>query len=328
MLNLSGLLQTVDTHTMGEPTRIVLKGIPRLTAGTMWEKKQELEEKFDHLRKLLMNEPRGHSDMFGAFITEPCHQECDLGVVFADTGGYLNMCGHGTIGVVTAGISLGIIEKKEVVSLDTPAGVIQCKVTFNNDQVAQVSFQNVPSFIYKKDVTVDIEGIGDITLDIAYGGNFFAILNAAQLQKPLTLENTSYLAELGIKIRDKVNEEVRIVHPDIPNITTVDLVEFSVKLEENNYRNVVVFGDGQIDRSPCGTGTSAKLALLDLPVGGQMRHESIIDTYFTARVLERTTVGHHEAIVPEISGSAWITGFHQFILDHTDPFEQGFLIKK
>lgn len=326
MINLAGLLQTVDTHTMGEPTRIVLKGIPRLNTGTMWDKKRELEEKFDHIRKVLMNEPRGHSDMFGAFITEPCHEKCDVGVVFADTGGYLNMCGHGTIAVVTAGISLGFIEKKEDVSLDTPAGIIECKVTFDNDNVTQVSFRNVPSFVYDRNLTIMIEEVGELTLDIAYGGNFFAILDAGQIQKSLTLENSSYLADLGLKIRDQVNEDVKIAHPDNPNINTVDLVEFSEKIDDNNYRNVVVFGGGQIDRSPCGTGTSAKLALLDLPVGEEMRHESIIDSYFTAQVLEKTNVDRYKAIVPEISGSAWITGFHQFVLDYNDPFKQGFLI--
>src|SRR5699024_9759029 len=165
---------------MGEPTRIVVKGIPRLTASTMWGKKQELEEKFDHLRKVLMNEPRGNSAVFGALITESSNEECDIGVVFADTGGYLNMCGHGTIGVLTAGIALGIIEKKEAVSIDTPAGIIHCYISIENGKITHVSFRNVPSFVYKKNISVWIDEIGELKLDIAFGGNFFAILDANQ----------------------------------------------------------------------------------------------------------------------------------------------------
>lgn len=326
MINISSLLQAVDTHTVGEPTRIILKGIPKLETNTMWDKKQELEEKFDHLRAVLMNEPRGHSNMFGAFITEPCNKNCDLGVVFANTKGYLNMCGHGTIAVVTAGISLGMIEKKEKVLLDTPAGIISCHVTFENEKVKRVSFHNAPAFVYRRNLTVKIEENLELTLDISYGGNFFAILDATQLSLSISLNNAEKFIDLGMKIKDAVNKQITISHPDYPHINTVDLVEFSEQVEDNYYRNVVVFGNGQIDRSPCGTGTSAKLALLNFPVGEQMKHESIIGTSFTASVVKQTKVGHFNAIIPQVSGSAWITGFHQFVIDQDDPFKHGFSV--
>ena len=327
MVKLENYIRTIDAHTMGEAARIVVDGIPTIHGETMMQKKQYMQSEMDYIRKLLMHEPRGHLNMFGAILTKPFHSECDLGVLFMDSGGYLNMCGHGTIAAVTVAIDQGIITKKDIVHLDTPSGVVKCFVAYENEKVKEVSFINVPAFIFKKNVSVLVKDVGDVTVDIAFGGSFFAIVDAAQFNLKLTIEEQDKIADLGVKIRKAVNEQLEIAHPEIPDITTVDLVEFSSKVKENHYRNTVVFGDGQIDRSPCGTGTCAKLATLDLEIGEQIIQESIIGSKFKGSIVEFTEVQDTQAIIPKITGAAWITGIHQFSLDATDPYEEGFLLK-
>lgn len=320
-------IETIDAHTMGEAARIVIDGIPEIPGKTMMEKKQYMQSNMDQIRKLLMHEPRGHLNMFGAILTKPCHSECDLGVLFMDSGGYLNMCGHGTIASVTLAINYGLIAKKERVLLDTPSGLVECFVTYENDKVNEVSFVNVPAFLFEKDVSVLVEGVGLVNMDIAFGGSFFAIVDAKQFGFELAIEEQDEIAELGMAIRKAVNKHLSIQHPEIPEINTVDLVEFSLKVADNHYKNTVVFGDGQIDRSPCGTGTCAKLSTLDLIPGESIIQESIIGSKFLGTVVDHTKVGSIQAIIPKITGSAWMTGIHKFLLEETDPFAEGFLLK-
>lgn len=320
-------IQTIDAHTMGEAARIVVDGIPKIQAHSMMEKKLYMQSEMDDVRKLLMHEPRGHLNMFGAILTEPCSPECDLGVLFMDSGGYLNMCGHGTIATVTVAINNGLIPKKDKVLLDTPSGLVECHVVFKNEKVKEVSFINVPAFLFKKNSTVLVENIGYVNMDIAFGGSFFAIVDAKQFNLKLNIEEQDKIAELGMAIRKAANEQLAVSHPKIPEINTIDLVEFSLELGRHYYRNAVVFGNGQIDRSPCGTGTCAKLSTLNLKLGEQIIQESIIGSTFKGSVVDYIRVQNYEAIIPRITGSAWITGIHKFSLDETDPYKEGFLLK-
>lgn len=327
MVKLDNYIKTIDAHTMGEAARIVVEGIPTIQGKTMMDKKQYMQSDMDHLRKLLMHEPRGHLNMFGAILTQPYNSGCDLGVLFMDSGGYLNMCGHGTIAAVTIAINQGIIEKKDIVHMDTPSGVVECHVTYENGKVNEVAFINVPAFLLKQNVSVLVEDIGSVTLDISFGGSFFAIVDANQFNLKLDIDEQDEIARLGVAIRKAVNEQLEIAHPEIPAINTVDLVEFSLQVGEGHYKNTVVFGDGQIDRSPCGTGTCAKLATLDLEIGSEIIQESIIGSKFKGTVVNFTEVEGIKAIIPKITGSAWMTGIHQFSLDDTDPYKEGFLLK-
>lgn len=327
MVDKYGFIETVDAHTMGEAARIIVGGIPVINGQTMMEKKQYVQAEMDHLRKLLMHEPRGHLNMFGAILTEPCEEKCDLGVLFMDSGGYLNMCGHGTIAAITVAIQTGLLEKKNKVLLNTPSGMVECFVTYENDKVKEVSFVNVPAFLLEKDIKILVKDEGWVTVDIAFGGSFFAIVGAKQFDLHLDIEEQDRITALGMAIKDAANEQLTISHPEIPEINTVDLVEFSLQLGANHYKNTVVFGEGQIDRSPCGTGTCAKLATLDLKRGEQIIQESIIGSQFKGTVVDFTKVKNYEAIIPKITGSAWITGFHKFSLEATDPYTEGFLLK-
>ncbi|GGA22384.1 proline racemase family protein [Psychrobacillus lasiicapitis] len=327
MVKLGNIIQTIDAHTMGEAARIVVDGIPKIQGETMMQKKNFMQTEMDYIRKLLMHEPRGHLNMFGAIFTEPCNRECDLGVLFMDSGGYLNMCGHGTIAAITIAVDRNFIDKKEKVLLDTPSGIVECHVTYENDKVQEVSFINVPSFLLKKNVSVLVDKVGTVKIDIAFGGSFFAIADVTQFDFDLDIEAQDKIAEIGVAIRKAANEQLEIQHPEIAEINTIDLVEFSLEIGKNHYKNTVVFGDGQIDRSPCGTGTCAKLATLDLKKGEKIIQDSIIGSRFKGEIVDFTEVQNVRAIIPKITGSAWMTGVHQFSLDETDPYIEGFLLK-
>ncbi|MCY8055947.1 proline racemase family protein [Bacillus inaquosorum] len=324
---LQSYIETIDAHTMGEAARIVVGGIPKIQGKSMMEKKHFMIARMDHIRKLLMHEPRGHLNMFGAILTEPCHSKCDLGVLFMDSGSYLNMCGHGTIASITIAINNGLIDRKDKVLLDTPSGIVECHVVYEKEKVKEVSFINVPAFLLEKDINVYVENIGYLTIDVAFGGSFFAIVDAEQLSLELNIEEQDKIATLGMAIRRAANEQLNIRHPDIPEINKIDLVEFSLELGKNHYKNAVVFGDGQIDRSPCGTGTCAKLSTLELKPGEYIIQESIIGSKFKGTVIDYTKVGDFRAIIPKITGAAWMTGIHKFSLEATDPYKEGFLLK-
>ena len=330
----SHVISTIDSHTMGESTRIITNGFPRLTGKTMMEKKQDLEQHYDIFRRALMLEPRGHRDMFGAVLTEPANPDADFGVIFLDNNGCLNMCGHGSIGVATAAVETSLVKITEPytdVVLDSPSGLIRTKVKVNKGRAEEVSFFNVPSFVYKKDAAVEISGYGTIPFDIAFGGNFFAIVDGTMQNVPHDKDNLEELTHLGESILKKINETMKVCHPYL-DITTVDLVEFSFVPDNPGAerKNIVIFGDGQIDRSPCGTGTSAKVADLymrgELSLGQPFVHESVIGSLFRCEAVEETTVGPFAAIIPCITGRAWITGFNTWVIDERDPFRDGFIV--
>lgn len=329
-------IHAVDSHTMGEPTRIVIGGVPNIPGKTMADKKLHLENHMDELRTAIMLEPRGHNDMFGSIITAPVNEEADFGIIFMDAGGYLNMCGHGSIGAVTVAIETGmvnVVEPVTYVTMDTPAGIVKASAKVLNGKVKEVSIINVPAFHYKKDVVINVPEIGDITFDISFGGSFFAIISAKQLGIKVEPKNTTKLTDISLKIRDIINETIQIQHPTLSHINTVDLIEIydDPTHPEANYKNVVIFGQGQVDRSPCGTGTSAKLATLhskgELKEGELFVYESILGTIFKGKIIGTGEIGEYKTITPEITGSAYITGFNHFVIDPEDPVKYGFVLK-
>ena len=332
------MFSVIDSHTAGEPARIIVKGLPEIPGNSMAEKKQYLQDNLDTLRTSLMYEPRGHNDMFGAYLLPTTLPEAQLGVVFMDGGGYLNMCGHNTIAAVAVAIETGMIkdegtETQDVV-LETPAGLVTATAYFDEDrEVHEVSFANVESFLYKEKVKLNVDGIGEITFDIAFGGSFFVIIDAKELGLKVIPDNASKLSALGMKIMHAVNEQVELQHPTLSHIKSVDLVEIydTATHPDANYKNVVVFGEGQLDRSPCGTGTSAKMAVLhaqgELKLGEPFVYESILGTLFKGVILEETEVAGIKAIIPEITGSAYITGYNNIIIDPKDPVKDGFMLK-
>lgn len=329
-------IHAVDSHTMGEPTRIIVGGLPPIPGKSMAEKKAYLEGNLDHVRTAVMHEPRGHNDMFGSIITNATTDEADMGIIFMDGGGYLNMCGHGSIGAATVAVESGMVEAKEPyteIKMEAPAGLITAKVNVVGGKAKEVSIINVPSFLYKRDIDVEVPDFGHVKLDISFGGSFFAIVNAKELGLKVVPANIDRLTDLGIRIRRAVNETIRVRHPEKSHIRTVDLVEIydDPSSKKANYKNVVIFGQGQVDRSPCGTGTSAKLATLFtkgyLKELEDFNYESITGTIFKGRVVGTTKVGEFTAIIPEITGSAYITGFNHFVIDPEDPLKYGFSLK-
>lgn len=329
-------VHTIDSHTAGESTRVVVGGIPKIAGKSMPAKKAWLEEHMDYLRTALMLEPRGHNDMFGAILTEPTLEDADYGIIFMDGGGYLNMCGHGTIGAMTVAVETGIVEVTEPITKvvqEAPAGIIRGEVLVENSKAKTVSFQNVPSFLYKRDQELELPGYGKINFDISFGGSFFAIVKAEQVGLSIIPQNAEKLKELGIILRELINKEIPVQHPELPHIHTVDLVEWwsETETKEATLKNCVVFGQGQVDRSPCGTGTSAKMATLfakgELKIGESFYYESILGTIFEGKILGTTNVGEYEAVIPQISGSAYITAFNHFVIEEEDPLKYGFVLK-
>ena len=330
------LITAVDSHTEGMPTRVVTSGFGPVPGKTMFEKKRYVEENLDYLRTRLMFEPRGHSSMSGSVLLPPTTPEADLGVVFIEVSGCLPMCGHGTIGTVTVALETGLIPSAEpttYVTLDTPAGLVRAEASVENGKVKRVKLRNVPAFLYRQDVTVDVPGFGPLTLDLAYGGNFYAILPAEAVGLSLEPAHAQALIEAGMTIMAATSQQVRIEHPVNPGINELKHVLFTgpAQAEGADAKNAVIIYPGTVDRSPCGTGTSARMAQLfgrgQLGLNRPFVHESLIGTTFTGELVEEVALTPElRAVIPTIAGRAWITGFNQLVLDPEDPFPAGFLV--
>jgi proline racemase len=327
------VISTVDSHTAGECTRLVTSGLPPLRGGTMAEKLAFAEEELSWVPGFLLLEPRGHKDMFGAILTPPCSDEADIGVVFMDNQGYEPMCGHAVIGAATTVLESGVValeEPETVVVLDTPSGLVRAHAAIEDGRPTSVSFVNVPAFVYRTDVVLQIPEVGELTIDVVFGGLFFAFVDARQVPFSLTPENGAALAELGMSILSAANEVVEVKHPELPHIDRmIDVRFYGDPLSAGvDSRNVVILGDHMVDRSPCGTGTSAETALRhargQLEVGESFVTESIIGTRFTGECVAETTVGDFPAVIPRITGRAYLTGYHRFVLHPDDPFPTGF----
>jgi proline racemase len=324
----------VDSHTEGMPTRVITGGVGPIPGASMLERKLHFEEHMDDLRLLLMREPRGHGAMSGAILQPPLHDDADWGVVFIEVSGCLPMCGHGTIGVATVLVETGMVEVTEpetLVRLDTPAGLVEARVIVEGGRARSVSLRNVPSFLLARGRSVAVNG-GSVTYDMAFGGNFYALLPAADAGLEVDPARAPELIARGLEIMAAINAADRPVHPEDGRIAGCRHVVFTAPGEDGprSQRSATSIYPGWLDRSPCGTGTSAKLAQLhargDLGVGEEFVNRSVIGTRFGARIVAETTVGGLPAVVPEISGRAWITGMSQYMLDPEDPFPAGFAL--
>jgi proline racemase len=340
MAKFSKLVSTIDSHTAGECTRLVTGGLPPIPGETTAEKLAYAQEYLSWVPTFLLLEPRGHKDMFGAILVPPSSPEADIGVIFMDNQGYEPMCGHAVIGTVTTVIETGMFamaEPETRVTLDTPSGLVRACAQVEDGRVVSVSFENVPAFVYRSDVTLQVPGVGTLQVDVAFGGLFFVFVDARQLDLELVPANTARLADAGMRILAVANERVTVRHPELPHIDKIIDLRFHVEpgSEGADSRNVVILGDHMVDRSPCGTGTSAETALRyargQLGLGESFVTESIIGTRFTGQAVAETQVGSgaevFPAVIPRITGRAYITGFHQFVLDAQDPFPQGFRLK-
>ncbi|MGB9966402.1 proline racemase family protein [Halobacterium hubeiense] len=323
-MNTEFAIQTIDTHTAGEPTRIVTDGLDRslLTADgrSVKERRDAFAEHADDVREFLMQEPRGHADMFGAVLLDPEDPTADVGAFFMDAGGYLDMCGHGTIGLVSALIRLGRLPERDVIRVETPAGLVEATPQYDGGDVVAVTVQNVSSFVYDA-VDVTVSGIGDVHVDVVYAGNFFALVDADELGIPVTRETLPALVEHGLEIRDAVNDTLDIVHPFTGEAGRVSIAELYASGADAD-RSAVVFGNGQVDRSPCGTGTCAKMTLLyahdELELDEPYTHESPLGTRFEGRLVDAETREERVVTTPTITGSARITGDHTFLKEPAD----------
>jgi 4-hydroxyproline epimerase len=325
----------IDGHTAGNPVRLVAGGAPLLKGSTMSERRQDFLARFDWIRTGLCFEPRGHDMMSGGFLYPPTNPDSDVGILFIETSGCLPMCGHGTIGMVTFGLEHGLIQPAEPgrLLIDVPAGTIEVSYSSEGDKVTSVRIKNVPSYVAATGIQVDVGGIGPLTVDVAYGGNFYAIIEPQGAYIGLDALGASRLVELSSKVRAAVREQFEPVHPIDPTIRGVSHVLWAdaPKGEGADGRNAVFYGDRAIDRSPCGTGTSARLAHLAssgrLKVGDRFVHESYIGSRFIGRVEGETRVGDFDAIIPSIEGTAIATGFNTIWIDRDDPFWEGFQVR-
>jgi proline racemase len=336
-LKFSKAFFTIDTHTAGHPERIITSGLPSIPGKTMMEKRDYIRKKLDFVRKILTHEPRGHSSMHCAYITDPANPEADMGVIFIGAIHYGEMCGHGTIATVTGLIETGIIPSEEgenVVKLDIPGmGLVKTVARVEKGKVKNVTFRNTPCFLYEKDVRVEVPSIGTVTGDVGYGGNWYFYVQAKDLGVHVRLEEIISLLMRGSQLKEAVNEQIEVKHPVLPDVSSEFLgviINENSDREDVDERNVLVVGPRHFDRSPCGTGTSGKVAIWyakgKLKKGESLVNESILGTAFVGKVAEEVGIGSYTGVIPEITGSAYITGFHQFVVDPDDPLGGGFYV--
>jgi proline racemase len=326
------VFHAVDSHTEGMPTRVITGGVARLPGDTMFQRRQWFVEHADGLRRLLMNEPRGHSAMSGAILQPPTRPDADVGVLFIEVSGCLPMCGHGAMGVATVLVETGMVTVTEPVTtirLDTPAGLVVAEVAVRDGAAQAVTIRNVASFSHELDAAVDVRGHGRISYDLAYGGNFYAILDLDQVGIAFDRAEKHRILDAGLAIMDAINDQNRPVHPENPHIDVCHHVQFvAPDSDARHSRHAMAIHPGWFDRSPCGTGTSARMAQLHargkLGLDADFVNESFIGTRFVGRLVEETTVGGRPAVVPTVTGRAWVTGTAQYLLDPRDPFPEGF----
>jgi 4-hydroxyproline epimerase len=324
----------IDGHTCGNPVRLVAGGGPRLEGSTMMERRAHFLAEYDWIRTGLMFEPRGHDMMSGSILYPPTRPDCDVAILFIETSGCLPMCGHGTIGTVTFAIENGLVTPKipGTLRLDTPAGLVIAEYRQEGAHVEEVRITNVPSFLYAEGLAVDCPGLGPITVDVAYGGNFYAIVEPQENYRDMADHAATDLIAWSPVLRRRLNEAYSFVHPENPGIDCLSHILWTGKpvSAEADARNAVFYGDKAIDRSPCGTGTSARMAQLagkgKLKVGDAFVHESIIGSLFKGRVKEAAKVGNYEAIVPTVEGWARTTGYNTIFIDDRDPYKHGFQV--
>ncbi|NJD19320.1 MAG: proline racemase [Gemmatimonadetes bacterium] len=338
-MKLTRVLTTVDTHTAGGPTRILTAGLPPLRGESVAARMEHFRAHHDPVRKLLLNEPRGHRDMYGAVLTEPCHPDADLGVFFPTASGYLPSCVHSAIGVVTAGLETGFVQATDrpagTIHMETPSGLVKLIPEVRDGRVASVSLRPAAGFVHTPSARLDV---GDgLVLDvvIAFSGVFFVLVEVGQLGlpagpsgTPLEPESAPRFVALGPRVLKAANEAFEVRHPDRPGAASIALAMFHQEVGGSHGRDIVIGPTGGVDRSPCGAGTAAKVVWLftegRLAAGAPYLNESFLGTRFVGRALEPARVGPHAGALPEIQGSAYVTGMHRFVLEDADPLPEGF----
>ena len=324
----------IDAHTCGNPVRVVVEGGPKLEGASMLERRAHFLAEYDWIRCGLMFEPRGHDMMSGSILYEPTRDDCDIGILFIETSGCLPMCGHGTIGTVTVLIEEHLARPAEagLLRLETPAGRVDAFYEMDGERVASVRLVNVPSFLYKSGIPIESPDLGMLSIDVAYGGNFYAIIDAQENFQDMAYFTAGDLVRMSRVIRERLNAACEFVHPLDKRINGCSHILWAGKptVKGATARNAVFYGDKAIDRSPCGTGTSSRMAqwaaLGKLGVGDMFIHESIIGSLFEGRVERLARVGEFDAIVPSIGGWARITGYNDIIIDDDDPYAHGFQV--
>lgn len=329
-------IESIEAHTGGEPLRIFTKGLPEIKGNSVLEKRKYFKKNYDYLRTATMFEPRGHADMYGAVLTEPNTPDADFGVFFIHNEGYSTMCGHAIIALSKVLPEMGLLKKEGdefELKIDAPAGRIVSTVKRRGEKVESVSFLNVPSFVLLKDQKLKVDGIGEVTFDVAYGGAFYAFVDADFLGLGLNAEDYNQIIDWGKKIKQAVMENFEIKHPFEEDLSFLYGTIFTGKAKnpENHSRNVCIFAEGEVDRSPTGTGVSARAAIHffngDIGLNEPIRIESILDTIFEVEAVEEVEFGGHQAIVPKVSGMAYITGQNKFYMDPEDPLKNGFIFR-
>ncbi|MFJ3047445.1 trans-3-hydroxy-L-proline dehydratase [Herbaspirillum chlorophenolicum] len=336
MLNYTRTVQTIDAHTGGEPLRILVSGLPKIPAGTILQQRAWLRENRDDLRQFLMNEPRGHADMYGAYLLPPVTPQADFGVIFIHNEGYSDMCGHGIIALGKVLVEMGYVEPVAPVTricFDAPAGFIEAFVEWDGKRAGKVSFNNVPAFIYRRDVEVETPSFGKITGDIVFGGAFYYYINAKQANLTVKPELVRQLIQLGAETKAAVIAKVQIQHPLEPGLNTLygTIVDSEPNFPGADQSNVCIFADREVDRSPTGTGTSGRAAQLflrgQLALNRNYVNGSIVGSNFGVRVTAPTKVGEFDGALTEVSGYAHIMSTNQWVLEESDPFPTGFFLR-
>jgi proline racemase len=326
------VITAVDSHTEGMPTRVVTGGVGEIPGGTMNEKRLYFMEHLDHIRQFLMNEPRGHAAMSGAILQPSTRPDADWGVIFIEVSGCLPMCGHGTIGVATVLVETGMVEVHEPVTtirLDVPAGLVIASVSVANGHADSVTIENVPSYVVRLDDVVEVPGLGAVPYSLAFGGNFYAMVNLDDVGLDYNRSRQHEISETGLAIMRAINETAPPKHPQIEGLDHCHHVEFIAPGSTAQHsRHAMSIYPGWFDRSPCGTGTSARMAELwarsELALNEDFVNESFIGSRFTGRLIGETEVAGIPAVIPTVTGRAWVTGLAQYLLDPSDPFPAGF----
>lgn len=330
----SRIFHAVDSHTEGMPTRVITGGVGTIPGATMAQRRLHFMQHSDWIRRLLMYEPRGHAAMSGAILQPPTHPEADFGVLFIEVSGMLPMCGHGTMGVATVLVETGMVEVVEpvtTITLDTPAGLVRAAVAVRDGRAERVTLTNVASFALRTDAKVEVPGHGTVGYDLAFGGNFYAVVELADLGLPFDRSHKGELLAAGLSIMEAINSTDRPVHPERSDINGCHHVYLNAPDSTARHsRHAMAIHPGWFDRSPCGTGTSARMAQLhargELGLGTDFVNESFIGSRFLGRLVDRTEVAGLPAVIPTVSGRAWLTGTAQYFLDPDDPFAEGFLL--
>jgi proline racemase len=330
-------IETIDAHAAGEPLRIVIGGFPALQGHTILERRLYARTHLDHLRKALMWEPRGHKEMYGCIITPPVSPGANFGVLFTHNEGYSTMCGHGIIAVSTVAVEIGLVPRSEPetnLAIDTPAGLVRCSVTVEQGRCVSSRFENVPSYAVSLDASVHLPGVGSVSYDLAFGGAFYAFVKADAVGLRCDVRDLDRLASRATTLKRLISQTVSIEHPFEKDLGFLYGIIFTGPPGDRaaHSRHVCVFADGEVDRSPTGTGVSGRLAILErrgeLAAGDTVKIESILGTQFSGRIVGSQNFGGYEAVIPEIGGSAYITGRHEFIIDPRDPLCEGFLLNR